>query len=106
LLRQLVWHQVNLRLFRHELNSSILNPIQTPTRAANGGFSAPKDENHIKNVMQPMKSSVRIIWTTKLLGRMSRRNENKPETMTNASPVKNDQRTPMAKIIKPTINNV
>jgi len=84
----------------------MLNPSQTPTSAASGGFSAPNDENQIKNAMQPIKRTVRIIWATRLLGRPSRRNENKPDTMTNASPVKNDQRPPMDKTTKPTINKV
>jgi hypothetical protein len=83
----------------------MLHPSHTPTRAAIGGFSAPKDENQTKNTMQPTQSSNRIIQPVILLGLVAR-NENKAEIATNESPVKNDQRPPMDEITKPAINNV
>src|ERR1017187_8537341 len=93
-LRRLVRHHVNLLLNRHVLNSSMLQPSHTPTRAATGGFSAPNDENQTKNAMQPTQSNRRIIKPAKLLGLVARK-PNKAEIITNASPVKKDQRPPM-----------
>jgi hypothetical protein len=83
----------------------MLHPSQTPTSAAIGGLSAPNDENQIRNAMQATQSTARIIQPAKLLGRVVR-NENNAEIITNASPVKNDQRAPMDKIIKPAISKI
>jgi hypothetical protein len=86
-------HIGNDRLFRHAPNSSMLIPSQTLTRAAKGGFSAPKDENQIKS-MQPIQRSMRIIWAMKLQGHTFRRNEKYPDPVIKASPIKKDQRKP------------
>ena len=101
-----VRHHVDLLLNRQVLNSSMLHPNHTPTRAATGGGFVPNEENQTKNEIQPIKSSVRTIQPTRLIGRVSRRSENKPETMTNVSPVKNHQRPLMDKTTEPTINSV
>jgi len=92
-------------LNRQVLNSSMLHPNQTPTRAATGGFSAPKAESQSKNAMQPTQSNIRTIQPAKRLGLVAR-NENKPEIVSKASPAKIDQRPPTDKIIKLAINNV
>jgi hypothetical protein len=101
----LVRHHVNLLLNRQVLNSSMLHPSQTPTRAAIGGFSAPNDENQIRNAMQAIQSNIRTAKPAKFLGRVARK-PNKAEIITNASPVKNDPRPLIAKSTRPTISKV
>jgi len=86
----LVRHHADLLLNRQVLNSSMLHPSHTPTSAAIGGGSAPKDENQNKNAMQPTQSTS---WKNKpnpLHGLVARK-PNSPEIISNASPVKNDQ---------------
>ena len=55
--------------------------------------------------MQPTQRSSRIIKPNKLLDLVARK-PNKAEIITNASPVKNDQRPPMDSKTKPAINNI
>jgi hypothetical protein len=84
----------------------MLIPSHTPISAVSGGFSVPNDETHSNNAMPPRQNNAQIILETKFLGRVSRCNAKRPETMTNASPVKNNHRTPTDETLKPTINNV
>ncbi len=56
--------------------------------------------------MQPIQSTARIILAIRLLGATDRRNDNKPEIITTASPIKNDQRLPIDKIARPPINKI
>lgn len=54
-------YHVTFLLFRQALNSSMLQPSQTPARAANGGFLIPNLENHIKNATAPIPNNTRIV---------------------------------------------
>jgi hypothetical protein len=83
----------------------MLDPNHTLNRATNGGFFVPKEVIHIKKASTIIQSIVRKIQVMRLVGHETRRNENELEIMSNATPIKNDHRSPTEKTIKPAINN-